>query len=514
MVSVPSEFRKKFSDEAVKFYESLIKQEGLTPDLQFEVAVGYGSIGGLHRMAGESQAAAISLGRSIEIFERLVTEYPENHLYRHQLAWAQYILGRTLFSEKRLSEAQALTEKAVALYENLLSEEPDSINYHSEVAHCYLSLAELYWQAGDRTRTEDYLKRTIDALNAVSIANPAEKSHAERLVGAHRGLGMLKTCNGQMTEANAAFQSAAELYELEFSKPQNARAFIRWGKLYIELMELPFRDSQIRIVATEQIYRQFLQMQSRMPADLKVDRDVQEDEGHVHRIWASTLRDVGRLEEAEQAFIKGATIFDELTVDEPDTEMYAPFAADTHHQIADLMFAGGRHEEAEREFRRTIELYEHQVARFSAENGKSERAANYNTLAWLLATSPVPQQRNPARAIQLAKKAVELAPNASGNWITLGVAQYRAGDWQVAIDTLGKAMELRGGGDSSDWYFLAMAHWQLGHKDEARKWYDKAVEWMDKNQPRNDELLRFRDEAAELLCISEPAKSTDAAPRP
>ena len=59
-----------------------------------------------------------------------------------------------------------------------------------------------------------------------------------------------------------------------------------------------------------------------------------------------------------------------------------------------------------------------------------------------------------------------------------------------------------------------MAHWQLGHKDEARTWYDKAVEWMDKNQPKNEELLRFRDEAAKLLGIAEPATSTDAAPQP
>ena len=46
-------------------------------------------------------------------------------------------------------------------------------------------------------------------------------------------------------------------------------------------------------------------------------------------------------------------------------------------------------------------------------------------------------------------------------------------------------MELRKGGDVFDWYFLAMAQWQLGHKNEARKWYDKGVEWTDKIQPAN-----------------------------
>lgn len=45
--------------------------------------------------------------------------------------------------------------------------------------------------------------------------------------------------------------------------------------------------------------------------------------------------------------------------------------------------------------------------------------------------------------------------------------------------------------------------YQLGNKEESRKWYDKAVEWMDKNDPHDDELKRFRAEAAEVLGIKE-----------
>ena len=74
---------------------------------------------------------------------------------------------------------------------------------------------------------------------------------------------------------------------------------------------------------------------------------------------------------------------------------------------------------------------------------------------------------------------------------------------KAAIAALEKSVTLRKGGDSFDWFFLAMAHWQLGEKGEARKWYDQAIDWMDKNQPKNEELVRFRDEAAELLGITE-----------
>jgi hypothetical protein len=34
-----------------------------------------------------------------------------------------------------------------------------------------------------------------------------------------------------------------------------------------------------------------------------------------------------------------------------------------------------------------------------------------------------------------------------------------------AIQELEKSMELRNGGDSFDWFFLAMANWQLGERE-------------------------------------------------
>jgi serine/threonine protein kinase/Flp pilus assembly protein TadD len=133
----------------------------------------------------------------------------------------------------------------------------------------------------------------------------------------------------------------------------------------------------------------------------------------------------------------------------------------------------------------------------------------YNSRAWPLATAAAPEARNPARAVELATRAVELAPAYGEAWNTLGVAQYRAGDWNSAIKAFEKSMDLRDGGNAFDWFFLAMAHWQLGQKDEARKWYDQAVEWTNKNQPKNEELQRFRAEAAELLGIIQPQPAAE-----
>ena len=86
------------------------------------------------------------------------------------------------------------------------------------------------------------------------------------------------------------------------------------------------------------------------------------------------------------------------------------------------------------------------------------------------------------------------------------MAHYRYGEWKPAIQALRKSMDLRKGGDSSDWFFLAMAHWRLGEKDQARQWYDRAVEWMEKNRAKDEELRGFRAEAAEQLGIKDLKK--------
>ena len=145
---------------------------------------------------------------------------------------------------------------------------------------------------------------------------------------------------------------------------------------------------------------------------------------------------------------------------------------------------------------------EHAIADFEkAIELQPDNPGNCNDLAWCLVTCPERRIWKPARAVELAKKATERAPGNGAYWNTLGVAQYRAGDYEAAIKTLGKSMELGSGGVAFDWFFLAMAHWQLKHTEEARRWYDKGVAWMEKNKSDDDELLRFRAEAAELLGI-------------
>jgi hypothetical protein len=168
---------------------------------------------------------------------------------------------------------------------------------------------------------------------------------------------------------------------------------------------------------------------------------------------------------------------------------------DAHYERGVGLAAKGLLDEAAAEFREAIRLAPDHA------NARNALAQLLNQQAWVLATHAEPKNRDPGRAVKLAQEAVDPAPKEGMFWNTLGVAHYRAGEWKVAIAALTKSMELCKGGDSFDCYFLAMSHWHLDQKEEARKWYDRGVAWVDKNQPQNEELRRFRAEAAELLGI-------------
>src|SRR4051812_32468876 len=128
-----------------------------------------------------------------------------------------------------------------------------------------------------------------------------------------------------------------------------------------------------------------------------------------------------------------------------------PKLATAHYSLGYFLADQKKADEAIARFRKAIEL-----------DPKSAMA--HNGFAWFLATYPDATFRDPKKAVELARQAVELAPTIATNWNTLGVARYRARDWKIAVEALHKAMKLHEGGDAYDWFFLAMAHWQLGEK--------------------------------------------------
>jgi serine/threonine protein kinase len=142
-----------------------------------------------------------------------------------------------------------------------------------------------------------------------------------------------------------------------------------------------------------------------------------------------------------------------------------------------------------------------------------DNAAALNNLAYSLAGSPGDPWFDPAQGLVLARRAVALEPNEWNYLNTLGVAAFRASDWNTAARALRQASTFTGGG-AYDLFFLAMTYWHQGNKTDAREMYDRAVAWTDKNKPDDSELRDLRAEAAALLGQPGPKPKRKAAVAP
>ncbi len=227
------------------------------------------------------------------------------------------------------------------------------------------------------------------------------------------------------------------------------------------------------------------------------------------------LSDKGRLDEAIVLFRKGIEI-------QPRYELIPDVLAWAHIGLGEALRRQAKLDLAIAAVRKSIEIKpgfvrgHHALIMTLQQQGRSQEAIIWlgkataldpthpydrNELAWYFVAQVPEEHRKPAVGVKLARGAVELEPEKGTYWNTLGVAYYRAGDWNAAIAALQRSMELRKGGDSCDWFFLAMAHEKLGDKEQARKWLDRAMQWMEKNKVEDQELMAFRAEAAQLLGV-------------
>ncbi|GIW95187.1 MAG: hypothetical protein KatS3mg110_3228 [Pirellulaceae bacterium] len=169
----------------------------------------------------------------------------------------------------------------------------------------------------------------------------------------------------------------------------------------------------------------------------------------------------------------------------------------TMHNLANIYSALGRNADALRIHEEAFQLYR---ATLGPEH--SDTLYTMSGLARFLATTVDTKMRDPRRALELATMAAEKSPRNATYRDTLGIARYRAGDWKGAVADLEKANDLRKPDETrnaSSAFFLAMAHWQLGEKDKARAWFDKASGLMEKGRREDSELERLRDEAVGLF---------------
>ncbi len=218
-------------------------------------------------------------------------------------------------------------------------------------------------------------------------------------------------------------------------------------------------------------------------ADLNAALEIDPDDAPAYRCRGNVHADMDNWEQALEDYDRSIAI-------DPSNGL-------TYCGRANALAAMGRLEEA------TADVTKAMQTTVSSESKLVLKATSLRDVAKCLAGCREVRLRRPTRAIEFAKKAIELSPMSSDGWITLVWAEYRVGNWQGALDALQAAGESPSFSQTGGMFLRAMVCWQLGQTDEAQHWYRRAVDRMNRAGPRHKGAHRLRTEAEQLLGVFE-----------
>jgi tetratricopeptide (TPR) repeat protein len=263
-----------------------------------------------------------------------------------------------------------------------------------------------------------------------------------------------------------------------------------------------------RLAEAEQCCHKAMQLYDDLLHQFPGEVNYQQGRANVLNALGDRLTDAERWDEAEQAYRQALAIIQEAGSTALGAAEYEDWLGHGSERLARVRYQRGDQAEA---FRLLDVAIRHLEAALQARPGHppyQQRLSNhFFTLLDFWLTLPDRRTLDAGLSARLAQKAM-----AQESWRDfpafpdiLGTALYLAGDYPAAVTTLEKLLTQNPDlpGVVRPRFFLAMAHARLKDMAAARKWYDQAVQGMEKHKLQDEEMSRLRAEAAALLGIKE-----------
>ena len=428
--------------------------------------------------------------RALDQEERLVAEFPTEADYRDALVSSCTALGTLQMGYMdELEEGAKSFRRAVELSEQLVAEFPTNPSYRKRLADLHLRLGYVLSVTARPHEAEQAFREGLEAAEQLALQFPSIPDYRHQLGSQLLQLGQLLAKTGRPEEAEPLYRRAVGVYEkLAVEVPSMDHYWHSFVMACQGLARLLSQAEQPH--EAEVVVRRVLALAEKLALDLPTEGIVQRRLMDGNAALGYFLQEnTNRIAEAAQAYRQALVLLDQHTEAGPAGRagVHASVGNPSfcYANLGELLWQLGRHEEGRQVYGKLFALWE-------------KTGTNLGQL-WILATCPYPELRDPARAVELARKELEKNPKRGSAWTSLGAAYFHAGDWKAAVEALEKA---EAHGDSgNNFFFLAMAHWQLGVRDQAHRWYRRGVEEMRKFAYIDPSPKRWRVEAEELLGI-------------
>jgi serine/threonine protein kinase/Flp pilus assembly protein TadD len=515
----------------------------LEPVYRQQLALCRHHLGSLFWSNGKTDLAEQTLQKELQELGQLVADYPENLNFRYDLANGR--INQSLFFQMRgnyqkaedvLLENQPVLEKLAA--------DCQSLPYvQKSLADSFRNLAAIYLETDHPDKSEKAFVQALEVLERLTTAYPHNDTFQEHLAIVLQNLGFLHRESGRLEESERTYQRAIALCESLTADSPLVPDYSFQLATQRHQLALTFYKMR-RFQESEKLYRQSQENLERLTKDYTGKPTYQKELACCSNNFGLLLETMHRPSEAEDAYARASNVYESLATNFPSALDYQNDLGGSRYNQARLL---AKRHETENACQLLQQAIDHELIavlnntrnpqylsslwaqyllllELEVEKGKPEQVRLVlqqaqekckdlppvlNNFAWLMVIQPKPPFGDAKQGLEFAKLAVAKAPENGELWNTLGVAHYRTGNWLEAVNALNQSRALRKGGDSYDFFFLAMAHWQSGDKEQARDWYKKATAALPKN--KNPELARVHEEAKKLVEASPTPGSKPAA---
>ena len=490
---------EKFQRTAVQLREELVAEPRHQIHHRIPLASSYVTLGSLLASTFRFAEAEGALQQAMDLCDQSAGS-PDQMRARLLRSAAEFHLGRVLAGSRRREAAEKAYRHAIAELEIVVAMVPHAPAYQRDLAARCATLATFLAKAGKQDEAPIFRRRARELFDKLEVEFLDDNELLTHL--GETGMMLRNAADLEAAErfCRKALPLARKLAEENHDEPASRARLAGW---HAALGTVLHRRGRGREAADQ--FGQALTIHEQLAKEFPDEPSYRISKANLLNFQGIALRALpGEAQTALRCHQQALGLCEPLVSGFPDRPGFRRQLVRSHFALGIALRLAGRPAEAVQAFEQALAAYRPYSDTYDEPGNHEQFAAIHNELAWLLATWADLTIRDPGRAVAAARKAVELEPEHGEFWNTLGVASYRAGDWKAAIAALQKAEESAPGRQLA-WnaFFLAMAHWQLGEKEHARKEYEQAVSWMEKNRPRDEELLRFRAEAAELLGVRE-----------
>ncbi len=347
--------RRQVLEKALSYYQGFLEEQSDNPDIRFETAKAYTRLGKICIGLGQPEPAEDMFRRGLELFEKLLAEFPADARYRCAVAAACHDLGthlRTDFS--RPAEGERYLGRALQLRRKLTTEDSADQNYRHDLAVSCHSLGYLLWDLGRSTEAEELFREAVaqwgklgprlasstalgraQAHNSLGLllrssGRPADAAEAHRaalalvqgppfpsgaeylyrweLARSHHHLGVALARQQRLTDAEAAIRQAIALRTAFVEEAPTARG--RWQELALTYLGLGWvLEIGAHTALAEQPYRDALAHQEKLEADYPLHPDSWFHLARCQVYLGAVLHEQGRRAEADKVFRAADRVF-------------------------------------------------------------------------------------------------------------------------------------------------------------------------------------------------------------